>query len=464
MIKDCVAWSNNVFSHCDLGDKRLVDRLVNIGSHLASKVGSCLSSCFNGNNAETVGAYRFIRNESVDPNAIIEGVCISVANEAKESNILLAIEDTTTLSYSHGVKDELGYTSNSNNPNFAKGYLVHTVILHDPEKSKTLGIIDQNRWIRKSENYGKHHKRKSRSYEEKESYKWENASNKVESRMGSDLKKVISICDREADIFDYLHYKITKKQRFIVRAAQDRAIYDEHGGYISDEIMNSKVLGCFEVNVSQKGGRSARKALLELRTCAVSLKVPKKNKALGGDLIEINVVAATEKTSNKDKGGLSWILLTTEKINNFENAREIICYYEKRWLIEEFHKCWKSGLKVEKLRMQFADNLERMLTILAPIAVRLLQLRENLDGDGEEKSCLEVINEDELFVLWRSIEKKKKIPIKRPSLNWAYRAVAKLAGWNDSKKTGKACWSKLWEGWYLLSHRLEGYLISKEFA
>lgn len=301
MIKDCVTWSNNVFACCDLGDKRLVDRLVNIGSHLASKIGSCLSSCFKGSNTETVGAYRFIRNESVDPNAILEGVCISVANEARESNILLAIEDTTTLSYSHSVKDELGYTSNSNNPNFVKGYLVHTVILHDPEKAKTLGIIDQNRWIKQPEEYGKHHKRHSRNYEEKESYKWENASNKVEARMKEDLKKVISVCDREADIFDYLHYKVTKKQRFIVRAAQDRAIYDEHGVYISDEIMNSEVLGCFEVNVSQKGGRSAKKALLELRKCTVNIKTPKKNKSSSDDFIEINVVAATEKNQRKIK-------------------------------------------------------------------------------------------------------------------------------------------------------------------
>ena len=114
--------------------------------------------------------------------------------------------------------------------------------------------------------------------------------------------------------------------------------------------------------------------------------------------------------------------------------------------------------------MQTADHLERMITLLAPIAIRLLQLRENLDSDDEEKSCLEVLNEDEFFMLWRSTEKKKKLPEKKPSLNWAYKAVAKLAGWNDSKKTGKACWSKLWEGWYLLSHRLEGYLISKGFS
>lgn len=464
MIKDCTTWSNVIFSHCDLGDKRLLNRLIRMGSYLASKVGSCLSSCFKGDNTETVGAYRFVRNGSVKPESIMEGICTSVAIEAKHSECLLAIEDTTTLSYVHGVKEELGYITNTDAPHSAKGFLVHTVILYDPKKSKTLGIIDQNRWVRRSSEYGKHHTRKLRSYEEKESFKWEGASNRLSLRMGEDLKKVISVCDREADIFAYLTYKIAENQRFIVRGAQDRAIGDEAGVSLSEVIMDSNVLGSFEVAVTQKGGRNARKALVALRARNVNVKAPRNKNARGEDSVEINVVAATEVSPPKDQKGLSWLLLTTEKIDTFEDVRKIVRYYEKRWLIEEFHKCWKSGVKVEKLRMQSADNLERMVTILAPIAIRLLQLRENLGGDDGEKSCLEVLNEDEFFVLWRSIERKKKIPAKKPSLHWAYKAVAKLAGWNDSKKTGKACWSKLWEGWHLLSHRLEGYLISKEFA
>jgi hypothetical protein len=464
MIKDCQAWSNDIFSHCNLGDKRLLNRLIKIGSCLASKVGSCLSACFKGGNTEIVGAYRFVRNETVKPDAIMEGICTSVAIESKNSDCLLAIEDTTSLSYLHGVKEELGYITSADSPNSAKGFLVHTVILYDPEKSKTLGIIDQNRWVRRSSEYGKHHIRKKRPYEEKESFKWEDASNRLALRMGDDLKKVISVCDREADIFAYLAYKVEKDQRFIVRAAQDRAICDENGVHISDVMMDSKVLGSFEVTVTQKGGRDARKAFVELRACRVRIGAPKDKKTKHGESIEVNVVTATEVSPPKEQKGFSWVLLTTEEIVNFENVRKIVRYYEKRWLIEEFHKCWKSGVKVENMRMQSADNLERMVTILAPIAIRLLQLRENLDQGGEEKSCLEALNEDEFLVLWRSIENKKKVPAKKPSLNWAYRAVAKLAGWNDSKRTGKACWSKLWEGWYLLSHRLQGYLISKEFA
>jgi hypothetical protein len=50
-------------------------------------------------------------------------------------------------------------------------------------------------------------------------------------------------------------------------------------------------------------------------------------------------------------------------------ASEIIGYYERRWLIEDYHKVWKSaGTRVEALRMQSRDNLTRMYVILAFIA------------------------------------------------------------------------------------------------
>ena len=57
--------------------------------------------------------------------------------------------------------------------------------------------------------------------------------------------------------------------------------------------------------------------------------------------------------SNSEEGkenGLKWVLLTSETINSFKDAREIVKYYEVRWKIEEYHKAWKSGgTQVEKL-------------------------------------------------------------------------------------------------------------------
>jgi hypothetical protein len=91
---------------------------------------------------------------------------------SKSHELLLAIEDTTRLVYSHELSQQLGYTSN--NPHAkAKGYQVHSTILMDAITEKTIGLIAQNRWCRNSSDYGKSIQRNKRAYKDKESYKWE---------------------------------------------------------------------------------------------------------------------------------------------------------------------------------------------------------------------------------------------------------------------------------------------------
>ncbi|HAU1962594.1 TPA: hypothetical protein F8R58_16030 [Legionella pneumophila] len=34
-------------------------------------------------------------------------------------------------------------------------------------------------------------------------------------------------------------------------------------------------------------------------------------------------------------------------------------------------------------------------------------------------------------------------------------------GWTDSKRTGKAAWSTIWNGWSKLNERIEGFLIAQ---
>lgn len=64
-------------------------------------------------------------------------------------------------------------------------------------------------------------------------------------------------------------------------------------------------------------------------------------------------------------------------------------------------------------------------------------------------------------MLWNSV-KRKSLPEKPPTAAWAYQAIAKLGGWTDSKKTGKAAWLTIWKGCFRLKERLEGLRIATE--
>ena len=48
----------------------------------------------------------------------------------------------------------------------------------------------------------------------------------MEQRLGEKLKDVIFVCDREADIYEYIQYKLRNNQRFIVRATHDRKVLE----------------------------------------------------------------------------------------------------------------------------------------------------------------------------------------------------------------------------------------------
>ena len=57
-------------------------------------------------------------------------------------------------------------------------------------------LIEQTHWRRETKAYGNKHQRKKRAYEEKESYKWEQASVQMVGRLGRNMARTISVCHR----------------------------------------------------------------------------------------------------------------------------------------------------------------------------------------------------------------------------------------------------------------------------
>jgi len=84
----------------------------------------------------------------------------------------------------------------------------------------------------------------------------------------------------------------------------------------------------------------------------------------------IRVGKATDRAD-----ALEWILLTTVPISNANSALLQVDWYALRWVIEEYHKCLKTGCALEQRQLTTASGLERLLGFLAIVAVRLLQLR-----------------------------------------------------------------------------------------
>jgi len=450
------AWAEQVFGRCELGDRRRTARLVRYAAQQAKDASASTHTVCLGDETAAEGAYRLLRNAQVAPAAVAEGGFCHTGEVAQGHGALLAVEDSTTLGFPHAVARALGDIGGPAQSQ-RRGWVVHSVLLVDRETGRTVGLLEQQRWRRDAATRGKYRARKARPYEQKESYKWQQASERIAERLGETMARVISVCDREADIYEYLTYKRHRQERFIVRAAWDRHLHDS-GERLWAHLAQQPPCGTVRLSIPQRGGRQARVAHLTLRSGPVLFHSPQR---AGGRLapLEVQAVYAVEEQAPPGTTPLEWVLLTSEPVATFLEAHQVLEAYRLRWRVEEFHKAWKLGCGIEERRLQTPENLERLAVILAFVAVRLLQLREGVEAVPDQP-CDTILQRPQWECLWLSTE-SPPLPTTVPSTQWAYYALAKLGGWSDTKRTGRVGWLTLWRGWQRLADRAHGYALAQ---
>lgn len=449
-------WAEELFGGCDLGDPRRADRLVDYAARQANAPLASTSQACRGDLAAREGAYRLLRNPQVRPEDIDDGAFDSVAAAASEHGLLLAIQDSTGASFAHPVAQAL---RSEGNPT---GFFVHSTLLVAAESRTPVGLVDQQRWVREPK--GDRPKGKDRrAYEEKESFKWEAAHERLRQRMPS-MANVITVCDRESDVTGFLRYLVNDDERFVVRASNDRKL--ENLEYLWAHVESQSKLGRSAVEIEQRGGqlggdgqearlpRKKRTALVTIRATQVGLR------GTGGS-IKVNAVLVREEKAPKGAAALEWMLLTSEPVVTLEQALAVIGYYETRWMIEVFHKAWKSGCRMGERPFQTLDNLERMMAVTAHVAVRLLQLKV-LGETSAEVSCETMLSPDEWHCLHMIAKPGTRMPKRPPSARWALQSIARLGGWYDTKKTGRIGWQTLWHGWELFQEQLKGWRLAMQ--
>jgi hypothetical protein len=164
------------------------------------------------------------------------------------------------------------------------------------------------------------------------------------------------------------------------------------------------------------------------------------------DSIHCHALLAREESVPESVEALERLLLTSEVVTTREDALDILWFYSRRWWVEDFHKAWEPGTRVEELRPRSADNLERGVVILAFVAIQLLRLQELVypptprhgqpQCDLDEQPCDTILTATEWCVLYMSID--KTAPLAPPlSAEWAYRAIGKPGGWMNTQRTGR---------------------------
>lgn len=464
-ISNILEWSQLQVKNCFLPDKRLVPVMENfLIAHAANPRGST-AEVSNGNDALKKILYRLLENERVDPKGIDQGTVQRTADICKSLPVILAIQDTTSVQFgSHQLKDF--FKEEKGTPH---GFIAHTVLAVDPESEGIIGLLNQDRWIRHPNRERDIQITSKFNDDEKESIKWINGLKACHELMDGSSTRVITVADREADIFSFIEYCIETKSDFILRSNHNRKGKQSEGDtqltHLHDAVMSSPVLLQRKIDIEQRGvqrnknnqkardSRSRKSVLTEIRSCSFNVDSPSKNKPQ----IKLNAVLVSEVDPDddllKEKNRLEWFLITSEPIDTEKNLDSIVRNYELRWKIEEFFKCWKTGCRLETRPLQSIGNFERMMSLTIPIAILMMQLHACAANKNHSQSAEEILGKDHVACLL-ALSNSQKNPPEKLSAYWAYETIGRIAGWTDSKKTGRIGWQTLWKGWIILDREV----------
>jgi len=438
----CEDWAEEEFGTVDLGDKRLQARLLSISRDLYARPQANIPQAC-GTRARTKAAYRFFRNENTTMDRILQGHYTATNERIRKEKIVLAVQDTTSFNYSnHPMTDGLG-SIGSKVESGPIGLIMHDTMAFTTEGTP-LGLIDIQCWSRDKKEFGKKHKRHMLPIEEKESNKW-----LISYRKSAEVQKacpdvmVVSVGDREADIYDLFHLAVgdNKNPKLLVRATQDRSLMD--GENLWPTLLKRGASGIQEVRVPRKPGKKERVARLGVKYSPVTLNPPQRKK----NLPEVNIWAVLAKEVEVPVGedGLEWMLLTTMPVTSFNDAVQKLEWYSKRWGIEIFHRTLKSGCKIEERQLGSADSIESCLAIDLVVAWRIYHLTK-LGRETPDCPCSVYFAEEEWKALNAYITKNPKPPEKPPTLRDAMRMVASLGGFLGRKSDGEPGTKSLWLG------------------
>jgi cytochrome c oxidase subunit IV len=471
------SWAADEFADVSLGDKRLNARLIKLCDRFSDSPESPINqACLDW--AETKAAYRFFQNNKVEVGKILKSHRCKTAQRAKEHKTVLAIQDTSYFVYTNHPKTEgLGKMSLKKGRNvekiYSNGLLVHTC-LAVTTKGLPIGLLDLKIFSRKL------HKKddckaKPHDYlpiEEKESYRWLESLENTKKVTGDTT--IVTVCDREADLYNFFNRSCQIDAPVLVRANVDRAI-NRKSVYAEKDVeklwkhmRRQPESGSYSLKIQQRSKtkhakeREARTAMVSVCFSCFTLNPPRNSVGLSKEKlpdIEMYAVYVLETNPPDGEEAVEWMLLTNLPVLSYEDAYEKVLWYCLRWRIEMYFKVLKSGFRVESCRLSHADRLAKYITVMSIVAWRLFMITLIARTD-QATLCTTFLADQEWKVLFLHANKNKTIPKKPPSIGIAVIWIAKLGGYLSRKSDGPPGTITLWRGWKRLADLSEGLKLA----
>jgi hypothetical protein len=443
-------WASEQWGECDLGDNRRNTRAIKIAQSIIIKPDLSLPNQLE-NWAGLKAAYRFFNTEEVTHESLQKKHREKLLKEAAQQETVLFIQDTSELDYtSHQATEGLGPLRD----NRTKGLLFHSAlaVVCEEKDKRILGLAHQIVWTRSEIPYDKNELRSERRKRPRESSLWKDTLNAIPKPKNSQW---VSVGDRGNDVFDFFMFCKANNWNYLIRVNQNRSVVIDDGKqlYLKEFTRNLPFGTQKTIYLRGRNGLEERNANLKVSWGKVTILPPKN---YGKEYQNIPVEAWCIRCWEDAPNGIEWILLTNLPVNTKEDALEKIDWYSTRWLIEEYHKCLKTGCAIEKRQLRSKDGLLAMLGFLGIIATKLLELKfaTRRNPDDFAKNHVPLID---LQLICSHFHLQKE----RITVQQYWHKVASLGGFIGRKSDGDPGWQTLWKGLLRLFDMISGAELVK---
>lgn len=439
-----MSWVSEELSGANLGDVRRTRRLIRVVEDIAGQPTASVPQA-SRDAAALQGMYGFWSNCRVDAKAIIAAHAQKTIERMAGETTVLAIQDTTELDYSHHRSTRgLGGISKAG----ARGLKVHSVLATSAE-GVPLGVLHQQVWSRPATRRSEEQRRVL--IEQKESRRWL-TSLEVTGQLVPSTIRVITVADREGDIYELFAQARPANSEFLIRAAQNRntkaAPSDVEMQPLLSAVRSTAWLGEQSLALQRTPRRAARNVRLSLRYTRLWLQPPEPLRHLAP--IAVTALLAEELYPLPKEPPVRWLLLTTLEIADVAMAQQCLIWYSRRWAIERYHLTLKSGCRLEWLQLRRSDRLERALACYAIVAWRLMWMTYAARASPEQ-AIDQVLDRAQWQVLYCYVHQCSRPPARAPSLGECVEWIASLGGGLGQV----AGLQSVWRGWKRL-HDLAG--------
>jgi hypothetical protein len=445
-VLDPKRWAEQTFGSVQLHDMRRTRRAVQAATNLAENpLGSLPAQMHTWK--ETKALYRLLDEPDVTFAALMQPHFQQTREQATSCPVVLLVQDTTDIDLSHRRKiSGVGQIGNER----GRGFFVQTVLTVRPEMREVLGCMAQEPFVRIPAPDGEQRYQR-RKRDERETDVWMRQVYAIGTPASGSMW--VHVGDRGADMFPFFHACRSTQTHFLVRAAQNRRVQESEEeitySLLRARAFPSQASRPFEVPA--RHGRKGRSTQLQLAFGQMTLLPPRQEPRASKEPLTVWVIRVWEEQAPEGEEPLEWVLLTSVPTTTLEQAWERVDWYQCRWLVEDYHQCLKSGCRIEERQLQTVDGLMRLLGLLSPLAVRLLQVRA-LAREDPERPAHEVIEPLMLAVL---AQRSGHSPATM-TVGTFWTEVARLGGYLARRHDGPPGWRTIWKGWLSLQTLLEG--------